>query len=397
MTRRLLVLTSTYPRWANDPEPGFVHELCKRLTGDFEVLVLSPHAPGAERQELMDGVTIHRYRYAPEKWQTLVSGGGIISNLKQRRWKWLLVPFFLLAQLLATYRLIKQFRPHVIHAHWLIPQGVLLVMLKAVGVTVPRFVVTSHGADLFALKSSPLMWLKRRVIRQATGVTVVSSAMKDEVSRSFSGADKTQVAPMGVDMQYRFTPDPTIDRSNSEILFVGRLVEKKGLVHLIAVMPKLLAANPAIRLTIAGGGPEEAALRTQVETLSLQDKVSFLGPVAQPALPALYRRAGLFVAPFVEAMSGDQEGLGLVTIEAVACLCPALIGAVPAVRDIPVATVDVANHELFAAEILRILSSANGAASIALQQREICVAQFDWLNVAKRYTAILNEAAGFTG
>ena len=48
---RLLVLTSTYPRWRDDPEPGFVHELSKRLVADFDVTVLAPHARGAAVEE----------------------------------------------------------------------------------------------------------------------------------------------------------------------------------------------------------------------------------------------------------------------------------------------------------------------------------------------------------
>ena len=106
--RRLLVLTSTYPRWPNDREPGFVHELCKRLTGDFDVTVLSPHASGAMVEEIMDGVSVRRYRYAPASWETLVNNGGIVTNLKRQPWKWLLVPGFLLVQAWAVWRLIRR-------------------------------------------------------------------------------------------------------------------------------------------------------------------------------------------------------------------------------------------------------------------------------------------------
>ncbi|MBL2545111.1 glycosyltransferase family 4 protein, partial [Klebsiella pneumoniae] len=55
---RLLVLASTYPRWANDHELSFVHDLAKRLADRFEVVVLCPHAPGAASRELLDGVQI---------------------------------------------------------------------------------------------------------------------------------------------------------------------------------------------------------------------------------------------------------------------------------------------------------------------------------------------------
>ena len=100
---RLLVLASTYPRWQDDPEPAFVHELSKRLVPDFDVLVLTPHAPGAAVEETMEGVRVVRYRYAPARFETLVSSGGIVGNLRAARWKWLLVPLFLFAQAWATW------------------------------------------------------------------------------------------------------------------------------------------------------------------------------------------------------------------------------------------------------------------------------------------------------
>ena len=79
---RLLVLTSTYPRWAGDPEPGFVHELSRRLTDKFQVTVLCPHACGALPKEQLDGVKVIRYRYAPERWERLVNNGGISVDRK---------------------------------------------------------------------------------------------------------------------------------------------------------------------------------------------------------------------------------------------------------------------------------------------------------------------------
>lgn len=94
----LLVLASTYPRWEGDPEPGFVHELAKRLTGRFRVIALVPHSPAARRRETLDGIEVIRYRYAPEYLETLVNDGGIVTNLRRARWKYLLVPSFILAQ-----------------------------------------------------------------------------------------------------------------------------------------------------------------------------------------------------------------------------------------------------------------------------------------------------------
>src|ERR1700761_7916542 len=106
---RLLVLTSTYPRWAGDPEPGFVHELSRRLAETFDVRVIGPHAAGALAWERLDGVDIHRYRYAPVAMETLVNHGGILTNLKRSIWKWLLVPTFLAGQYLALRKALREF------------------------------------------------------------------------------------------------------------------------------------------------------------------------------------------------------------------------------------------------------------------------------------------------
>lgn len=226
----LLVLTSTYPRWLADAEPGFVHELSRRLTNRFRVIVLAPHASGAKCRETMDGVEIVRYRYAPERLETLVNDGGVVANLKQARWKYLLVPGFILMQAWTAWQRLRRDHVDVIHAHWLIPQGLIAALLQWLpGRRVP-FVVTSHGADLYALKGRLLGRVKAFVARRAAAVTVVSSAMRERLHALNVDEGKVSVLPMGVDLSERFTPDPAVPRSDREILFVGRLVEKKGCV-----------------------------------------------------------------------------------------------------------------------------------------------------------------------
>ena len=161
MLPTLLVLASTYPRWADDHEPGFVHELAKRLTDRFHVIAVVPSSPGAAAREILDGVEVIRYRYAPRRLETLVNNGGIATNLHRSPWKWLLVPGFLLGQYLAAKQLLKRRRIDVIHAHWLIPQGLIAHRLKR-RTGIP-YLVTSHGGDLFGLRGHVLNAMKCRV------------------------------------------------------------------------------------------------------------------------------------------------------------------------------------------------------------------------------------------
>ena len=391
---RLLVLTSTYPRWKGDPEPGFVHELSRRLIDAFEVTVLAPHAAGAAPEEMLEGVRVLRFRYAPARWETLVNDGGIVANLKQRPAKYLLLPFFFLGQMYAAWRLIRRWRPHAVHAHWLVPQGFLATLLRKLA-GAPPFLVTSHGADLYALRSPPLPAIKRWVARNAAGITVVSHAMKDELDRIGIDASRAEVRSMGVDLKDGFTPDASVVRESESLLFVGRLVEKKGLRHMIAAMPQLLQHRPGLRLRVAGFGPEEAALRAQAAKLDLGESVQFLGPVPQAELPALYRQATLFVAPFVEAASGDQEGLGLVMIEAAGCGCPVIASDLPAVRDVLEERVVPGDPVALAEGILGFLAlDAEARQDKADAMRQRLIERFDWQSVAKGYARSLAVVAG---
>ncbi|MBL8256264.1 MAG: glycosyltransferase [Pseudoxanthomonas mexicana] len=394
MLPTLLVMTSTYPRWQDDAEPGFVHELSRRLTDRFHVVVLGPHAPGALLGEVLDGVEVIRYRYAPEMLETLVNDGGIVANLRSSPWKLLLVPGFLLSMAWSVFVLLRQRRIDIVHAHWLIPQGFIAALITRLGSRVCPFVVTSHGADLFALKGRFLEALKCWVIRRASAVTVVSEAMSAKVRELAGDTVNLSVQPMGVDLQHRFVPTSSVPRIDDELLFVGRLVEKKGLRHLLDALPVVIERRPATRLRIAGFGPEEAALRQQAVALGLEEYVEFVGAVPQSELPMLYRRASLFVAPFVEAASGDQEGLGLVLVEAIGCGCPVIAGDVGAVEDVlgkgSFEVVRAEDVEQLSSRIIASLSDPATAALRAARLRERVTGRFEWTRVAARYGDLLD-------
>jgi glycosyltransferase involved in cell wall biosynthesis len=278
-----------------------------------------------------------------------------------------------------------------VHAHWLIPQGAVAAALCR-GAGAPGLLVTSHGADLFALRARPLQALKRWVAGRAAALTVVSAAMVEVLAGLGADPGKIQVRPMGVDMRSRFVVDPAQPRAPEELLFVGRLVEKKGVAHLLAAMPAILAVRPGCRLTIAGFGPEEPALRAQCRRLGLEASVDFLGAVGQQALPSLYRRATVFVAPFVEAASGDQEGLGLVMVEAAACGCPVVASDLPAVRDVLEERVPPGDPAALAKTLLALLAESPEARDArAGRLRARLLARFDWDEVARGYAGLLRS------
>lgn len=395
----LLVLASTYPRWSGDHEPGFVHELAKRLTERFHVIALVPSAPGAAAREMLDGVEVIRYRYAPRRFETLVNDGGIVTNLRRHRWKVLLLPTFVLLQAWKVLRLMRTRRVDVVHAHWLLPQGLIVALLNKLWRTCPPFVVTSHGADLFALRGRGFNAMKRFVVRRAAAVTVVSEVMNQELAGIGAQVSKVSVQPMGVDLAGKFAPDHAVVRSPDEILFVGRLVEKKGLRHLIDAMPSILRAFPSAYLTVVGFGPEEGERRAQVDSYGLHDKVHFTGALSQADLPPHYQRAAVFVAPFVAASSGDQEGLGLVCLEAAGCGCPVVVSDLPATRNVlPEGAgnirVAVGDSKALANAVVEMLVRSGAHRRGAEACRETISEKFDWRAVSRSYVNILEACIG---
>ena len=394
----LLVLSSTYPRWPGDTEPGFVHELSRRLTAYFDVTVLAPHAPGSSRSENLDGVQVVRFRYFHSSMETLVNEGGIISNLRKNPWKFFLIPFFLAGLWLAIRRLIRSQQVDVIHAHWLIPQGIAAAWQAKPALTRVPFLVTSHGADLFALRRKGMAMLQRAVIKRAAAVTVVSQTMLERLCEIGADTSKVHVISMGVDLTGRFTPGTTAERSTTEILFVGRLVEKKGLRHLIDALPAILKQHPRAHLNIIGSGPESARLLSQATRLGLVSKVTFMGALRNDELPFRYRQAAVFAAPFVIADGGDQEGLGLVLVEAMGCGCPVVTTTVPAVNDLvhndtTGLIVPMGDAPALAKAICRILSDRSMAGLLGKQARDFAVDRYDWAVKAEAYAGVLKRIA----
>jgi glycosyltransferase involved in cell wall biosynthesis len=373
-----------------------VHELSRRLIGEFDVHVLCPHAPGALAEEVMDGVHVHRFRYSPEALETLVQGGGIVNNLKHHPWKWLLVPPFMAALVWHTARAIRRLQPNVVHAHWILPQGLALLLARPVVRLLTPFLLTSHGGDLFGLRSAVATRLKRWVMTQADAVTVVSRPMAEIAVSLGAVSEKLAVIPMGVDFQYRFKPGNDEDRKPGEILFVGRLVEKKGLRYLVEALPRILTGVPTAHLTIAGYGPEEPALRQLAAQLGVADRVTFLGALPQGALPDLYRRASVFVAPFVRAESGDQDGFGLVVIEALGCGCPAVIADVgvldPVVESCDtVLRVPSGDVRALTDAVIAVLERPDTFRRQAEDLRDRLAAHLDWDVIARRYGELLGK------
>ena len=173
--QKILVLTSTFPRWPNDHIPSFVYELCKRLAAVLKVFVLTPHAEGSRKSEEWDGMVVERYRYHFGK-RDYLAGQAILPELRKNMLLWGLIPSFLLAQFYHFIRLLKAHDINTVHAHWILPQGFMAVACKKLFRPDLKVIVTAHGADVYGLRA--FNGVKRWILDHCTAVTAVSSAVR---------------------------------------------------------------------------------------------------------------------------------------------------------------------------------------------------------------------------
>ena len=391
----ILVLASTYPRWKNDTEPRFVHDLCKQLSSEYRVIALVPHYPGARRKEDMDGVLVQRFRYFLPVGERLAYDGGIIQNLKRNRLKLLLVPFFLISQFIQILVLRRKYKIRLIHAHWVIPQGLLALLARPLLPGKIKVLSTSHGGDLFSLQGRGLQALKRFVFRRSDHVTVVSNAMRDHLEQIGCNSGNVTVQSMGVDLSTRFVPGNRPAGPN-RLIYVGRLVEKKGVATLVTAIHLLKNDFPELRLTIVGNGPEKPALEKLAADFGVNAQIDFAGSQPNENVPQYYQSAGIAVVPSIVAADGDQEGLGLVAVEALGCGCVTIVSDLPALRDV---VSDGENGLVFRAtdatdlseKIRHLLTNTALFERLGSAGRQSVVNRFDWKQVGSQYLSIINR------
>lgn len=394
MKPKLLVVTSTFPRWANDTDPPFVYELSRRLTDQFEVTVHTPHYHGAQVKEHMAGMRVHRFRYFFSPFERLAGGQGIVPKLRRNKLYLLLLPFFLASQLCSLLLLVRREQPDVLHAHWLIPQGVLAVVVKKL-FNVP-VVVTAHGADVFGLRNPLCLRLKKWVVDNVDEVVTVSTALARVLADDTHSTVHPSIIPMGVDAS-QFSPDKKDaairDRYNIQgpfLLFVGRLTEKKGVRYLIEAMVTVRNAVPEAKLLIVGHGELEQSLKKQVDQLGFGNMVLFAGGIPNVELPPYYATADIFIGPSIQVKGGDTEGFGLTFVEAVMSGCLVIGTRVGGVEEIICDgetgyLVSPGDSDVLAAKIVEVIATLNQHESMKGKARKVVVDQFGWDVITARY------------
>ena len=341
---KVLVTSSFMPSSEQDKLPQFLLDQAlafARNYPDDEFVYLAAsraHKPGKETS-LPDNLSIHRFSYFwPRQYQVLTEFG-IMSSIKKYPLSAMTLPFMFLFEYLALNKLIKKVRPDVVYSHWMLPQGILADRLcRKHGI---RHVLTSHSSDIEVMFRYG-QWLQRRArsaLQRLAAMNVVSSRGRDFLSQVLPEeeyqrlAAKLQVIPMGVPLSL---PEKVAELRTSqvsggrtELLFMGRLAEKKGIFYLLEALQIVHNSQPDIHLTLAGEGLIQDEVADYIKYNDLSEIVTMTGFVGGAEKASCLAKADLFILPSITTDSGDREGLPVTLIENMSCgnLCIATRGS----------------------------------------------------------------------
>lgn len=357
--------------------------------------MLAPHAEGvaAEWQEEGGGVEVRTFRYAPERYEVLGYGRTLESDERVRGAAAAVTPLYALSLHRAVRRLLARERFDLVHAHWIVPNGVIAA--AAVGET--PLAIGLHGSDVFLAEKPGVRTLARRALRRSRLLTGCSPELVDRVRALGFPAERSRVIPYGVDVA-TFSPDPArrgiwraklgVPDGAPLLLGVGRMATKKGFQILLEALPGLLAARPDAHVVLAGAGD----LWDRFAALAARwpGRLHLPGKVLRDTLPDLFRAADLFVLPTVHDAKGNVDGLPNVILEAMASGLPVVASGI---SGIPLAVEDGTTGRLvpekdperLLAALLELLGDPGRARAMGERGREKAEAELTWDVVAARY------------
>jgi glycosyltransferase involved in cell wall biosynthesis len=293
----------------------------------YDVSVFAPSYKGLGDHTL-DGITVRRFRYFLAGKEDLTHDSGAPSKV-QKLGYFAIAGFYVLRGTLAFTKLHRSQKFDIVHVHWPFPHANFLRLLK--GKNRPKVVLNFHGAELaLARKFGFVRKNLAKSAQMADAVVANSSHTANEVKR-LTGYDNVEIKAYGCPVASAQTQKVTPEKAT--VLYVGRLIERKGVEHLITAF-ELLRREIDAELIIVGNGFLKEKLEAQIKEARLENSAKILSDINNDELAKHYLSSTVFMLPAIVDSKGDTEGLGVVLIEAMTFGLPVVASNVGGIPDV---------------------------------------------------------------
>lgn len=310
---------------------------------------VSPHTIKWANALASNGIKIHIFGFSPIDHNLFSEGidittGGISPKLRSQP---LGTPAKLiyLASLYRIKKIIREFKPDIIHSHYVSSYGLVGAMTNF-----HPFAISVWGLDIYNFPEKSIFheFLIRKTLNKADIVLSTSNVMKKQAEKYTS--NKIEVIPFGIDTNV-FKPIAVNSLFGPDDIIIGTiktLERKYGIEYLIrsfGLLKKKLSHLP-LKLLIVGGGSLEYDLKLLVKKLGLQDFTIFTGFVTPDKIPVFHNMLDIYLSLSVE----DSESFGVAVLEASACEKPVIVsnvGGLPEVVENNVTGFVVENQNIY--------------------------------------------------
>ena len=393
--KKLLVISTAYPRYKGDFYAIFVKELVENLK-EINTTILAPHDPLVKEE--ISNVNVKRFRYFyPSKLEKLAYS--LLPNLRKNPLLLIELPFFLLSFLYSTIKLVKKNKFDIINSQWLIPSGLIGALCKKIFKV--KHVLTTHGSDLETLNKIPFKkQITNFIFKNADYIFFVSSYSKSLFKNLIKNKYKKEldkkslILSMGVYVDKLRSKNSLSKikklyniKTDNSIMYIGRLEERKGLDYLIDAMLEIIK-KVNVTLFILGDGPRKKEFEIKVKKLNLQNNVKFLGHTYDQKKLDFFKLANIFINPSL------AEGMPVTVLEALsngkAIVATNVGGVSDAIKNgynglliKPYSKEEISNA------IIKLFNNPKLIKKLSRNALKVSK-KYDWKNIASKYNKLLS-------
>ena len=387
---KILFIVSTFSRYEGDMQNPWMIDTFKRLKKrGYDIDILAPSFKGLKTHSVGE-MKIYRWRYFFKKWESLTHDHGAPNKIRGSvLYKFMFFPYVIFGSI-ATFNICRKKKYNYIHCHWPFPQGVI-GLFGLYGKPKPKLILHFHGASLLLANTYRYVDMVLNYLLKKADLVICNSNYTSDLVKKINNVS-THVIPYGTPLQYN--PIPLPNNQTKEILAVGRIIERKGLIFLIKAIPKI-SIKINIKLYIVGSGDPNVTkqLRDEIEKLRLKEKITLTGKLSDEALIERYKNCDVFCLPAIVDSKGDTEGLGVVLLEALNYGRPIVSSGVGGITDIikHEKTGLIANQkdpDDIAEKILQILLDPQKALKLATEGCSFAKENFNWDCIMKQWDDI---------
>ena len=320
-------MTTSFPFGKNDISGKFIKDQIlnlKRYYPNIKFTVLTGSKNKFEKNEDNISYDLKIFRYFFKSMEIL-GNEAIKIQINKNKFILFLIPFYFISQLINASKVSSKNGINLIYVHWFFPQALtayLIYKFKKI-----PYKITIHSSEIeYFLKffKSIGLRLAKKIILNSSGISATSKEVFESLKLVLSDKELLQVntviSPMGINSDLLEETNALevkgVEKENKikNILFIGRLVEKKGILELLENFSSFYQINKSYNLIIAGYGALENEIKDYIMKNKFGDFIKFLGKVNDEQKKYLFDHSEILVVPSIKTKD-DTEGMPVVIVE----------------------------------------------------------------------------------